>query len=987
MRFHSSVALALLTCTCAHFAAQQPGDKDYAAELPRIPPKSPAESQKCFQLRPGFRIELVAAEPDVQSPVAMDIDEDGRMYVAEFPEYNQYANPKYKGKGRVKLLESTKGDGRYDKSTIFVDDLDAPVAVCCWDGGVFVGAVPNLWYFKDTDGDGKADVRKVVLTGFARDAAGEGMLNSFQWHFDNRIHISTNIAGGMVRRGDQPDAKPVNVKARNILFDPRTGDFELTSGGGQHGMTIDDWGRTFVCSNSDPMSVIMYDDRYLARNPYVAAPSPVAPLMPEGGKTKIFRVSPVEPWRALRTKLRSQKLIPGSDEGGSPAGFFTGATGVTAYRGHAWPEEYKNQLFTGEVSGNLVFRAKVVPKGVGFVGQRMDENCEFLASTDNWFRPVQFANGPDGNLYVIDMYRELIEGAAFLAPQILKHMDVSSGIDKGRIWRIVHEQGDTRRHRWPPGMSRRRAVDLPELFESDNGWTRDTAARLLYQRQDRSAAPMLEYRFKNSAKALTRLHAIHALEGLGSLGDELLLAALKDSEPRVREHALRLAEKHKLPMEAMLALAEDLDPRVRYQLAFTLGTLDHSQTAGTLARMMKRDGADVWFRSALLVSSLPQSGPLFETMVVDREFRKQAHGTAILHALAGQIGAAARQNHLAGFWSGLDALGPQESALSEALARTMLGKQPASTRKDAPTGKSAEIVQKLLRGAETIASDAKAAPDRRADAVRTLGLAKLDDQRRLLTDLLQLRQPPEVQAAAIETLGRYPDAAVATLIIDAWPGLSPKLRTTAAETLFSRDVWIHAFLDAITKKRIARNDLDPARISLLQTHANSEIKARAAEVLGKSVLGKRQEVVDAYQKALDLKGDRERGKALFKKECSACHKLEGVGTQLGGDLNAIRNRGRDSILLNILDPNREVLPNFVSYQVALDNGRTLTGMLSAETATSITLHKADGTSETILRVNIESLRSTGLSFMPEGLEQRVDHQAMADLLAYLESIK
>jgi putative membrane-bound dehydrogenase-like protein len=254
-------------------------------------------------------------------------------------------------------------------------------------------------------------------------------------------------------------------------------------------MSLDDWGRKFVCDNSNPIHQVMYDGRYLARNPFVQAPAAAVNIAPGGKYTKLFRISPNEPWRVLRTRLRSQKIIPGSDEGGQPSGFFTGATGVMVYRGNAWPEEYRGSIFVGEVANNLAYRARLEPNGIGFTAQRADKDIEFLACTDNWFRPVQFANAPDGTLYVIDMYRELIEGAAFLPPEILKHLDVSAGIDRGRIYRIVSEGF---RQPKPPRLGQATTPELVALLEHPNGWHRDTASRRLYQRQDRARGSAAE---------------------------------------------------------------------------------------------------------------------------------------------------------------------------------------------------------------------------------------------------------------------------------------------------------------------------------------------------------------------------------------------------------------------------------------------------------------------------------------------------------------
>jgi putative heme-binding domain-containing protein len=734
----------------------------------------------------------------------------------------------------------------------------------------------------------------------------------------------------------------------------------------------------------------MYDARYLARNPYAQAPAAAVNVAPEGKYTKLFRVSPNEPWRVLRTRLRKEGLVPGSDEGGQPSGFFTGATGVTVYRGGAWPEEYRGNVFVGEVANNLVYRARLGPNGVGLTAHRADRDAEFLASTDNWFRPVQFAHGPDGCLYVIDMYRELIEGAKFLPPEILKHLDVSSGIDRGRIYRIVPE-GFKRPK--PPRLSRATTAELVALLEGADGWHRDTASRLLYQRQDRAAVAPLRKLAAESKSPLGRTHALYALDGLGALEAGQVLRALDDADPRVREQAVRLAERFEEAPEVRARLGRmcaDADVRVRYQVAFSLGSVGGAAPVAALAKLAASDGADPWFRLAILSSCGARGGEVFRALAADRALRATPHGKALLAALAVQVGAANRADEVATVVKVIDDLPDSEKALAQDVVRNLVSRQPAAGRErlsGAAGGKAGALLAGLLRDARAAAADDRRPPDERAAAVRTLGLAPFADVRGLFADCLRPRQPQPVQAAALEALARFDEAGVPALVLAAWPALSPKLRATAAETLFARPAWVGAFLDAVEAGKLKPGDVDPARVQLLQGSADRAVRERAARLFAATKLPKRAEVVASYQKALTLKGDAARGKAVFKDVCSACHRLEGVGEAVGAELSAVRDRGSEAILLNILDPNREVLPKYLSYYLETDKGRTITGMITAETANAITLRRADGTSETVLRVNIAELRSTGLSFMPEGLEKQVDVRQMADLLAYLNSVK
>src|SRR5437773_1430537 len=541
--FYSSLTLRVLA------AEPEVADKD----LPRIPPTEPNKAIATFQIKKGFRIELVAAEPLVVDPIAMAFDEDGRLFVVEMRDYPERRN-QTPHLGRIRLLQDTDGDGRFDKSTVYVDDLPWPTAVICWNGGVFVGATPDILYCKDTNGEGVGDVREVVFTGIASDYAPyavnklnvQALFNGFTWGLDNRIHAANGGDGGRVRReeseftrvwleraGVTPNSelrtpKALDLRGHDFSFDPRTLTMRAESGGGQYGLSFDSRGRKFVCSNSAHIREVMYEDRFAARNPFFTMPPAAIDIAPDGPAAPVYRLSPDEPWRVLRTRWRVTGLFPGPIEGGGrPSGYFTGATGITIYRGNAFPEEFRENAFVADCGSNLIHRKRLFADGVGLIARRPDDeqNAEFLASRDNWFRPVQMANAPDGTLYVADMYREVIEHPWSLPESIKKHLDLNSGNDRGRIYRIVP---DTFKQPKLPHLSTATTKELVALLGHPNGWHRDTAARLLCERQDKSAAPLLERLLKDSRSPLARMHALCALEGLGASTPGLMLRTLSD---------------------------------------------------------------------------------------------------------------------------------------------------------------------------------------------------------------------------------------------------------------------------------------------------------------------------------------------------------------------------------------------------------------------------------------------------------------------------
>ena len=366
--------------------------------------------------------------------------------------------------------------------------------------------------------------------------------------------------------------------------------------------------------------------------------------------------------------------------GGRAAGYFTGATGVTIYRGNAIGAEMLGQAFIGDVGGNLVHRKALAPDGLALVGKRIDVDREFLASSDIWFRPAQFANAPDGCLYVVDVYREVIEHPASLPPEIKRHLDLTSGRDRGRIYRVVPDG-----YRLPaaPRFDKATSGELVAALANRNGWHRDTAARLLFERQDPTIAPLLRELLTSSLMPLARMHALHVLDGLKKLDAATLLKACTDPDSRVREHAVRLAERSATDpaiREKLLGMADDPDPLVRYQLAFTLGELPGQEPVAALLRILIRDAADPFVQAAVFSSLSGRASGMLQALLGDSGFRTATGARPVFHQLAEQIGAESNADTLKIFESSLAALPAADQPVAAALVLGLLDGRASAPR-------------------------------------------------------------------------------------------------------------------------------------------------------------------------------------------------------------------------------------------------------------------------------------------------------------------
>ncbi|CAN5834352.1 c-type cytochrome [soil metagenome] len=961
---------------------------DLASELPRIPPVEPEDAPGTFQIQEGFRLVPVAVEPLVTDPVDACYDADGRLYVVEM---RGYPYPEQVPTGRIRRLEDLDGDGRLDRSTVFLEPLSWPTAVVPYEGGVFLAVAPDILYAKDTTGDGVADVRKVMFSGFGTSNV-QSLLNGLLWGPDGWIYGVSGNNGGEIVNHSRPDQPRIPLGQRDFRFKPDGSAFEPVSGGGQFGHSFDDWGRRFTCNNSNHIRQIVIPEHYRARNPHYSSPSPIVDIPVEGAAGPVYRISPAEPWRIVRTRQRVadpkvRDRLPETER--HAIGFFTSATGITIYRGTAYPEPYRNNVFIGDVGGNLIHRKSLEPNGSIFKATRADLNVEFLASTDNWFRPVNFRNTPDGTLLVLDMYRETIEHPCAIPEPIKQHLDLLSGHDRGRLYQLVHEDSIPRLQ---PALRSSSTEDLVALLADPDAWWRETAQRLLIERDARDAIPGLRDLAMQRPSPLGRMHALWTLDVLGGLTPEDLLPALKDDEPGVREGAARLAETRVGDSSelraALLALAVDPDPMVRLQAAFSIGEVEGPEAIAALAEIVASSGNDRYLRAAVLTSLANRSDALLATLLDRPEFLKRPEARSWLGELASLVGAAGEEEAIRAVLAKF-AVPEADPTLAPAVVLGLgegLRRSGGSLRAWA-AGPGGEALVPLFEQAAEVASGEGSASSR-AQAVRLVGLGPSDRALTVLPDLLDARHPGEVQLAALQTLGELRDGPVGPAIIASWPALSPSTRREAAEVLFARPDRLAALLDAVEKGNVPPGDLDPIRREQLRNHPDPALQARARTLLADASSGTdRVKVLAAYQNALDLEAKADHGREVFKQVCATCHKAEGVGEDVGPDLATITNRTPEDLLLHILDPNREVLPVYLNYTVATTDGRILTGQIVDESSNSITLKRAEGATDVVPRQQIEQVASTGLSLMPEGLEKDINPQAMADLIAYLLNLR
>jgi len=935
-------------------------------------PVAKEDALATMEIHPDLQIELVAAEPLVTDPIDIAWGADGRLWVVEMADYPLGVEGREQGGGRIRFLEDSDNDSIYDQSTLFMDGIPYPTSVFPWKDGVLVTSPPDLLFARDTDEDGVADQISTLYTGFNLGNQ-QHLVNGMHWGLDGWIYLANGDSGGNIRAANSDQA--ISIDGRDLRIRPETGEIEAVMGRSQFGRNRDSWGNWFGNNNSWPGWHYALDDEFLSRNPYVNYTNPRVFLPEEPQAGKVFPSS--------KTLSRFNDY--------ERANRFTSACGFMIYDDEALGSPFVGNSFVSEPVHNLVSRGILYPSGTSFKSKRSLEevDSEFLRSTDNWFRPAAIRSGPDGALYVVDMYRFAIEHPEWIPEDWQRKLNLREGHDKGRIYRISRKGSLQNKI---PNMSEMDPDQWVEYLQSDIRWQRDQAQQLLISNSNQNVDTSIREAALNAPPPKARIQALWTLSLRNTLDESTMLEALSDSDSNVRAQAARLSSdyiKSGPILNKVIAMAGDDNASVSIQIAYALGETSDSRASAALYRMSQQHPDDPWMRSAILSSSVPHQNELinrFGAGLLDPkndDFLKGLIQTAlgtrhseaenqILEIILTQTDEYPLENHIAAYQNyrnGMSRIAHADSAIP--ILNSDLKEKEA----------------KLFSAIRSALADVNAPAALRQLALQTIVYLPGDKQANaaLVLQCLDPRNPTELQLAAIDSLSGILKSETPKALIQNWNQSSPKIRDKIIKTLLTKKTWTLELLEAAAKRPEIAKSLSVAQKGILLRNGDESISKRAQTIFSQAISTDRQKVVEAFIPALSLTGDPFAGRGLFSNLCATCHQMDGVGVDVGPNIAALSDKSPESLLIAILDPNRAVENKYNQLIATTHSDEKVVGILSEETATTVTLTTIGGHAQTLSRQNLVSLETMAFSLMPEGLEAGLDSQQMADLLAFLNS--
>ncbi len=943
-----------------------------------------------FQIEPGFDLALVASEPLIKDPVDLEFNEKGEALILEMPGY-----PFEDTQSRIVVLKDKDHDGVYDDSSIFAENLQMGASILPFKNGVLVAAPPYLLFIKDTDRDNKADAVDTLMGGFSTGNL-QHNYNGLTYGMDNWIYAANGGNSGKPYWWGDPSSA-IDMRGQDLRFDPERRIMErIGASSGGFGLGMDEYGRIFETHNLNHISHLVFPDRYKQGLRLMIDRS--LKNISDHEENGLARIYPIG-------EQESRVNHP------EQSGYFSGSCGITYYGGNAFGPEYENTVWVADVVLNLVHVDKIKPEGAALTATRLLQQKDFLASTDRSFRPVNMTVGPDGSMYLVDMYRKVIEHPEWIPDEIEKDLDLNAGKDKGRIYKISKADAKS------PAFDFRTletAEGLISNLSSKNQWIRKTSHRLLMdrdlnQQQLQKLADLL-----SSASPFARVHAMWILSTKDKMSEGQLLKALDDATPGVRENALMMAEKsltsNNEVLRKCLSMCGDDDQRVRMQAALSVSVLpkealqkNQEAIVAALISAAKKP-ADEWNDAAITLAAKEASVELFDRLVAQGNRSESLLESLAVVSSQTPEGLALILNTLAE----ADLGSSVTEKLIQQLANVDLEKggsallQPirsleqsgdirllsacASLRNTLKLPPSDEYVR--LSKTSLNAALNRSLPDSiRLQHLRMIALLPYKEKSEVLFKCLDNTEPVRVQEAAIHQLADYPEPAIGHRLVEKWPDLGPQIRRYAGDLLLYHEIHHDALLTGLEKGIINIGEMNfdlERRRTLLWWTDNENTKRRAEALFSDAGVVNRKDAIEKMKPALTLTGSAKNGEKVFTNICGNCHMYGAIGHSVGPVLTEISRKSKELLLSDILDPNAAVNTQYINHRVETKTGEIHIGVVDSETDQYITIKKMGGEKVTVNKSEVKKFSSLGTSLMMEGLEGSVSPQEMADLLAFLQ---
>ncbi|RIK75517.1 MAG: glycosyl hydrolase [Planctomycetota bacterium] len=982
-------------------------EADRVMKMPK--PLDPAASMKHMHVPEGFRVELFAAEPDIVKPIAMNFDHRGRLWVIESVDYPNrlLRDPHENGNDQIKICEDTDGDGKADKFTVFCDKLNIPTSILPYKDGALVVLAPYILHLRDTDGDGKCDKREIVISGFGRGDT-HAVASNLHYGLDNWIWAVCGYSGGRARQGE--DGKTLSQRFGQCVFrfKPDGSAFEVITPTSNNtwGLGISENGDVFASTANNQHSV------------YVALPNRLYENVRGWHGVGSAGIADHDKFHPITPDVRQM----------DHHGKFTAASGHELYTARQFPEEYWNRAaFVCEPTGHLIHLNWLVPQGSGFVSR---DGYNFFASTDPWTSPVVAQVGPDGALWISDWYNYIIQHnptpRGFRTGQGAAYETTLRDKKHGRIYRVVY--GDAKPS--TKTLADATAKELVAALSDDNLFWRLQAQRLLVERgsgasPDDVLAAFPETLLRDPAIPAQSAHAASVALSLGNggadkgpIGDTFLDAnaatrtvlldmlpavenvlqgicnsrVLFDEHPRVRRAALLAIAR--MPVHKDLntdlvsgQLCELFERRLltdRWLVDAATAAASRHSTAFLSAAAKQKPGEDVAEVFVPLVRVVAEH----EARGGDIDSLK-----SIVAALQTATPSVAEAT-IAGFSKGwpsdrkVEITPPLADSLTTVLAKVSPASQLELVALANRWGASERFAELTKRLTETLAkqvADDEVSDELRVQSAKQLiatgDAAALDGVLAAITP----RSSPELAGGLLDALAEGKSDAIGAAIVARIGEFSPSARRAALAVLLRRKPWSMALLDAVEAKKLALDELALDQRQQLASHPDKELAERAAKLLasgGGLPNPDRQKVIDKFADVLKQTGDATAGKKLFVDNCAKCHKHGGEGATIGPDLTGMAAHPKSETIIHILDPNRNVEGNFRQHQVVTLDGEVLSGLLAGETRTAVELVDSEAKRHVVLREDIDQMKASQMSLMPEGFE-KLGEAGVRDLLEFL----